>query len=86
MAISKRIVITSESREVFIIRRSSSCGFTSYCPSCGFETEILTLDQAVSYALEDTREMIRRIDDQRVHSLETADGHLLVCRNSLETP
>ena len=84
MTNSKKIVITTESREIVIVRRIAERGFQSYCGTCAAETEMLTLDQGVSCALTNTREMIRRIDEGRVHSLETPSGHLLICRNSLE--
>jgi len=46
---------------------------------------MLTLDEAVGFAAQHTRELIRRIDAGEVHALETGSGHLLVCRNSLES-
>lgn len=83
MTNSKKILITTESREIFIIRNRAESRLKRYCGRCGEETAMLTLEQVVTYAVTNTREMIRRIDEGRIHSLETADGQLLVCTGSI---
>ena len=84
MTNSKKILITTESREIFIVRFNRKTGVRGYCAECARETEMMTLDEAVSLTFTATREMIRQIDAGKIHALETASGHLLICRNSLE--
>lgn len=79
----KKILITTESREVFILRINSDSQISGYCAACAEDVPLLTLDEAVSFSALFTREMIRRIECGAIHSVETASGHLLVCRNSL---
>jgi hypothetical protein len=83
MTNSKKIFITTETSEVFIVRYAGKTDLLGFCARCASQTKILTLDEAVSYAGTHTRELIRRLDAGAVHSLETASGHLLFCQNSL---
>jgi hypothetical protein len=46
---------------------------------------MLTLDAATSAAGVSGRQLIGRLATSEVHSIETANGHLLVCRRSLKT-
>ncbi len=81
---SKKIFITTKTSEIFIIRRGRRKLTRIFCPDCKAEVEMLTLDEAVSFSAQNTRALIRRIDSGSVHSLETASGHLLFCKQSLE--
>jgi hypothetical protein len=80
----KKILITTERREVFIVRPNGGSRIRGFCPRCAEEVALLTLDEAVSFSACRTRELIRRIECDAVHSVETSSGHLLVCRNSLQ--
>ena len=79
----KKILITTETREVFIVRLNGGSRIRGFCPRCEQEAPLLTLDEAVSFSALFTRELIRRIEQGVVHAIETASGHLLICRNSL---
>lgn len=79
----KKILITTESHEVFIVRMGGSSNIQGFCPDCAEEVGLLTLDEAVSFSARSTRELLRQIECAAVHSIETASGHLLVCRRSL---
>ena len=46
--------------------------------------EMLTLDEAVSLSGIATFEIVKQIGEKKIHFLETASGHLLICRKSLE--
>ena len=81
---SKKIFITTKTSEIFIIRRGRRKLIRVFCHGCEREVEMLTFDEAVSFSAQNTRELIRRIDSGLVHSIETASGHLLVCKQSLE--
>jgi hypothetical protein len=79
----KKILITTESHEVFTVRLHGGSNIRGFCPLCAEEAVFLTLDEAVSFSARSTREIIRQIERDAVHSIETASGHLLVCRRSL---
>ena len=82
--ISKKILITTKTSEIFIIRRGRRKAIRGVCPDCKKEVELLTLDEAVNYSGKHTGELIRYTDSGVVHSIETGNGHLLVCQNSLK--
>ncbi|HUR99036.1 MAG TPA: hypothetical protein VMZ26_13300 [Pyrinomonadaceae bacterium] len=81
--IAKKISITTESRETFIVRRIGEFGVRGFCESCAGDGEMLTLDAAAVVVGRPTRELIREIDAGIVHSIETVSGRLLVCAASL---
>jgi hypothetical protein len=83
MTKAKRILITTECREIYIVRCVGNRAIRCYCETCAAETEMLTLDEAVIAANKTTRELIRRIESGAAHSIETASGYLLVCAASL---
>lgn len=81
---SKRILITTESREIFIVRTNYKNFVRGFCANCNREVEMLTLDGAVNRTGKTARELIRQTEASAIHSLETASGHLLICGGSLE--
>jgi hypothetical protein len=81
---SKKFLITAESHDVFILRRTKEKALRRYCVECGAEVEMLTLDEITTQTKTPTRELFRLIEQNSVHSIETESGHLLICRNSIE--
>ena len=79
----KKISITEERREIYIVRMNRQNGVPGFCAECGAESEFFTLDEAVSFSGESTRRIICRVEAGAIHVLEAESGHLLVCRNSL---
>ena len=45
---------------------------------------MLTPDQAATIARVSSRTIYRRVEAGEMHYMETAEGHLLVCANSIE--
>jgi hypothetical protein len=84
MAITKRILITTESSEIFIVRLNGESVIRAFCADCATESAMLTLDEAVTFSNRSARELMRQTETGAVHSLETASGHLLVCQQSLQ--
>ena len=80
---AKKILITTEKHEVFIVRAAIQESMSGFCASCGHEVEVLTLDSAVSTSKSNGRELIRRIGADEVHLIDAQSGHLLVCKSSL---
>ena len=78
----KRTEITVEVDEVIYMARHRLT--RAWCPACGSEVQMLTPEQAAAVAGVTVRAVNRRVEDGSVHFLETADGRLWVCVNSLE--
>src|SRR4051794_17883963 len=83
MAKTKKISISTESHEIYIMRTNGTKTLRGSCVECRGEVELLTLDDAVSISGRNTGDLIRRVESGLVHSVETASGHWLVCRPSL---
>jgi len=83
MTIAKKILITTQTREIFIVRAETKDSFHGFCGRCGCETELLTLDQAVSISGISPREIFRLADANSIHAIETDTKHLLICLASM---
>ncbi len=81
---AKKILVTTEEHEIFIVRRGAEKTLSGFCETCGDEVEMLTLDQSVARSGKRARELIRQTESGAIHSTETETGHLLVCRRSLK--
>jgi len=80
---AKKLLITTVSHEVFIVRVNLQTDLRGYCPNCGSEVELLTFDTAVSYSGLGGSELIKRLAAEESHAIESASGHLLICKRSL---
>jgi hypothetical protein len=81
---AKKILITTESHEMFIIRRSDEVSVRGFCSECGGEVELLTFDSAVSRTGFGGRDLMHRSQAGEIHTVDSASGHLLICARSLE--
>lgn len=81
---AKKILITTESHEVFILRTDRRDRAYGRCRVCEREVEIVTIDQAISLSGIRTGELVRMAENDHVHAIETSMGHLLICKESLE--
>lgn len=80
----KKYLITTERREIFIVRRNKTETIRGFCAECKSEVGLLTLDAVTSQTGKRTRELLLLIEENLVHSIETTTGHLLVCLTSLD--
>lgn len=78
----KRYLITTETHEIFVVRRERA-GIRGFCRECGKTVEMHDLDAAVGLTGKTARQIFYAIENGAIHSLETTQGHLLVCRESL---
>jgi len=69
---------------MWIVRRGGKKSRRGFCPSCAAEAEMLSSDDAVDFSRLPLRELIRQTESGAVHAIETANGHLLICRKSLQ--
>jgi len=67
---AKKILITTESHEVFVVRRGEEKSWRGFCPRCTTEVELMTLDTAVSVSGHTTRELLRRAESGAVYAIE----------------
>lgn len=65
------------------MRISGESNLRVFCANCAEPVELLTIDEAVSVSARRARELFARIESNAIHSIETASGHLLICRRSL---
>jgi hypothetical protein len=80
---AKKILITTVTHEVLVVRRGRTKTTRGFCPPCGAETEMLELNQAATVSGMRLRELIREIENKSFHSTEDANGRLLICAESL---
>ncbi len=81
---TKRILIETESHEIFVFSLNGRSSINELCEACGQNVELQTLDSAVSNYGISALEILKLVDKRKLHYLETASRHLLICRNSLE--
>ena len=79
---AKRTEITIETREIVVIRRSRNLPL-AYCPACGDSVAMASAPQAAAIGGVVARVIRERVEQDTVHHVETPDGRLLICLNSL---
>lgn len=80
---AKKLLITTEKHEIFIMRLGAVETVLGFCSRCQEEAEMLTLDSAVRVSGMTGHRIVQQIANNQVHSIETANGHLLLCRKSV---
>lgn len=82
MRTKKRIEITVEADQVWVIRRrGGSVG--GRCATCAAPVQMVTPEEAVAVAGVGLRTIYRWVEEGRLHITETADGLFRICLNSL---
>ncbi|MEW6207830.1 MAG: hypothetical protein AB1631_05645 [Acidobacteriota bacterium] len=77
--------ITIETERIFVLSRRGSA-IERWCDGCGEQVFMLRPEEAAVLTGISTRAIYRLIEDGLIHFVETADGLLLVCLNSLPQP
>ena len=86
MKTRRRIEITVEKRTLVLRRTVSRVPLAAvWCPHCLSPTLLVTAEQAARLASVSARAIYRWVESEQVHYLETSEGELLVCPNSLPT-
>jgi predicted site-specific integrase-resolvase len=78
----KRIEIDLMTERSLIIR-SGRHSIQTTCQGCGREVRMITPDQAAMLADVRTRTIFQWVEVGKVHFVETPDGKVLICANSL---
>lgn len=82
MTRKKRTKITLATEEVVIIKRSEA-KWIRWCPACRADVETVTTRQAAAIAKVTTGTVSSWLKTKRVHPIETPDGSIVVCADSL---
>ena len=83
MANAKKIFITTESFETFVLRVNHKGRAFGHCIRCNREVEVLSIDRAVVVSGIRTSDLMRRIEAKEIHGIETESGHILICSETL---
>lgn len=75
----KTTTITSETHEVFIVRRGSGYSIRMWCGDCATEVEMLKPEEAAAIANVTTRTIYRWIEAAQIHHSESTEGNVVVC-------
>jgi hypothetical protein len=78
--IKMRITVSKD--EITLIKKMPGKAMAT-CPPCGRQVEMATPEQAVTLTGIHSRTIYGWVEGGLVHFIETADGHLLICLNSL---
>jgi hypothetical protein len=78
---TRRMRITIQTERLLVM--SSSESLSSLCAACGEEARMVTIDQAARLARVNSREIYREVEAGMLHFMETTEGSLLICFNSL---
>lgn len=78
----RRTEITIETEEVIVIRQQKRL-LRACCSECAQQVIMLTVDQAAAVANKSSRLIYRMAEAGSIHFLETREGFLLICLQSL---
>ena len=81
-ATKRRIEINIDRQRLFVLKRRDAVA-AEWCRECGRKVQMLTPDQAATIANVSSRTIYRRVEAGEMHYLETAEGFLLICPNSI---
>jgi hypothetical protein len=73
--------ITIETHKVFVVHQRGS--FAAWCVECAETVEMVKPEAAAAFLQISLRRVFRRVEADKLHFTETADGSLFICRNSL---
>ena len=79
---SRKMLIRKETHELTIIARPRVRG-KRFCAACQKQVRWLVPEEAMLLAKTNLREIFRRVEMQEIHFIETREGFLLVCAESL---
>jgi hypothetical protein len=79
----KTFEMTFEDRETHILRRRRRHIVICRCDDCDREARMLTHEDAARISGLATRKIFQMIEAGEIHFVETAEGDLLVCIDSL---
>lgn len=83
MRLRRQFVITAEKFETFTVRQEPPRSSQAYCEKCDQAIPFLTVDQTVNVTGLGARTIFRLVEAGQLHALETEEGYLILCPNSV---
>lgn len=80
----RRIEINVKTERLVVVSHRRSSRMMGWCDLCASPSAMLTVDEAAALASSSARRIYRRVEAGELHFMETPEGSLLVCLNSLE--
>jgi hypothetical protein len=80
----RRTEITIEIDELMLLENRRGGRVRIWCPACAREVMMVTPEQASAITTARVRTINRWVESGRVHFMETPDGLLLLCADSLQ--
>ena len=71
-----------ETHRILTIKRGSRYRL-AWCEECGEQARMVTADEAAILARVNSRAIYQLIEERELHFVETPDGMVLICLNSL---
>lgn len=81
MTRTTRTTITIQTERFLVM--SARKDLYGFCSACGDEVRMVTIDAAATLSRLSSREIYREVEAGMLHFIETAEGSILVCFNSL---
>jgi hypothetical protein len=78
----RRTEIIIETDRILVVGHRRTA-FKAWCEACGAEVRMVTADEAAALARVGLRMVFRWVEDGSLHWVETDEGLLLICINSL---
>jgi hypothetical protein len=82
MKSSTKTEITVETHRVLTIKRGTRHRL-AWCEECGKQARMMTADEAAILAGVSPRAIYRRIEARELHFVETSNGLVFICLNSV---
>ncbi len=79
----KTTTITTETHDVFIVRRRTEHSIRMWCTECEAEVDMLTPEESAAIAEVSTRTIYAWLESGQIHYTETTEGNVLVCPRRL---
>lgn len=84
MKYTRHIEILVERQETSVSRPNSQ-GILLHCAECGTKSVMLPVDTAAALTGFTPRTLYRRMEEGKLHFLESANGAVLLCAESFKT-
>jgi hypothetical protein len=83
MRIKRKTAVTVQTHQVTTVHLTRQ-SIRAWCGLCRAEVLMLMPDEAAALAQSTARAIYRRVEAGEIHSIETDDGSLRVCVNSIQ--
>lgn len=82
---TKREIYAEHERRVTIRFADRRVSHLKFCHQCQRGTYFITVDEAAVVREKTAREVFRAVEHGQIHALDTSEGFLIICLESLKT-